>query len=351
MAAKQNGADKTNNFLATALSRTLPNSAIKTEALLHYEKLLIQDGFKKADFFMLTRLQLLLQKLGEFETAISARSLLANLQGLNKINEFKIKIDNSTLSESVIKLYPTIRSKLDARTVHSIVKLLEILQCRPRFKLSQKLLLSSNPIYNHIYGKKIAIVGPSASTVNRGQEIDGYDLVVRINIKSDQSLPNSLSHGSRTDIIYLNGMWTERFKFHNYSTLLNSGCHFIWRHESIKHNIENSHYLTNVSNIEISGSLLMFPNVLIDLLRFQPASIDIFHIDFYTGEKIYEDNYKSEKNAKLIWDLAHHDLLTNINLINFIIAASETTIRFSDLAIGETSLDLMKFTSLMKKYQ
>jgi hypothetical protein len=345
------GTNETYNFLVSALSQSSPNHVMRAQALNYHKKMLTENSFKATDFPILTRLQLLLQKLGEFDNAISARLLLLEFTELTKIDKFKIKIDNLLDPGSVMKLYPTIRTKNEARTVHSITQFLEILQGMPRFELLHKLHFSLNPIYNDVHGKRIAIVGPSAATVNRGQEIDEYDLVVRINIKSDKSLPNPVSHGYRTDVIYLNGMWSDRFKSQNYSNLLSSGCHFVWRHRNVKHKTVSHHYLTNVSNIEISGSLLMFPNVLIDLLRFQPASIDVFYTDFYTGKKIYEGNYESEKNAKMIWDLAGHDLLTNINLINFMLAKSKTIVKFSDLVIGETSLDLNKFTSLMKKNQ
>ena len=341
---------KIQNFLDLALTSSAPNALMEKTATAVYGAFAGNRNLTKRDLPSLIKLQLLLQKLCKFELALHVRDMLPIVVGLDAVAHTKILIDNLNPPTSAYSLIPSMRSKKDFLSILSIMNLTCTLysgnSITPVVKRETD---SSIKFSNRIAGKKIAIVGPANIGIDRGAEIDGYDVVVRMNIKGDNALPNFNSHGKRTDVVYLNGIWSNRFEIPNYRDLLNSSCHFVWRTNKRPALVPNAHSLLRIDNLEISGSFLMLPRVITDLLRFKPSSVTIFHTDFYTGERIYERNFRSEKNAQEIWQLADHDLLTSLRFINFLVAMSRTPINFVDLEFGETSLDLMSFSRLIQR--
>lgn len=350
MAYDSNNYLEIQNFLDLALASSEPNELMEKKATAISSAFSGNKNLTKRDLPNLIKLQLLLQKLCKFELALQVRDMLPLVVGLNAIAHTKILIDNLNSPSSTYSLFPSMRSKNDFLSILSIINLTGTLYSGNLFTPGAKREIDSSIKFSdRIAGKKIAIVGPANVGVDRGEEIDDYDVVVRMNIKGDNALPNFDSHGERTDVVYLNGIWSDRFDISNYRDLLTSSCHFVWRTKKRPASVPNAHSLLRIDNLEISGSFLMLPRVITDLLRFKPASVTIFHSDFYTGKKIYERNFKSEKNAQEIWQLADHDLLTSLRFINFLVAMSRTPINFVDLEFGETSLDLMTFSRLIQR--
>ncbi len=168
--------------------------------------------------------------------------------------------------------------------------------------------------------KKIAIVGPGNSSINHGNEIDKYDLVVRINANKDHTHEEKKIFGSKTDIIYFNGdKFTEieknginefqRGKFictrKNFSNLLK------------KDNIRSTKKLT----INLIGSNGFLQDILMDLVHYDYKEVKIFNFDFYLSKNLYTKNY-SNKNTDMTTNpfLVHSklDLFGNINFVRLL---------------------------------
>ena len=168
--------------------------------------------------------------------------------------------------------------------------------------------------------KKIAIVGPGNSSINQGNEIDKYDLVVRINANKDHTHEEKKIFGSKTDIIYFNGdKFTEiekeginefqRGKFictrKNFSNLLNED------------NIRATKKLT----INLIGSNGFLQDILMDLVHYDYKEVKIFNFDFYLSKNLYTKNY-SNKNTDMTTThfLVHSklDLFGNINFVRLL---------------------------------
>ena len=168
--------------------------------------------------------------------------------------------------------------------------------------------------------KKIAIVGPGNSSINQGNEIDKYDLVVRINANKDHTHEEKKIFGSKTDIIYFNGdKFTEiekeginefqRGKFictrKNFSNLLNED------------NIRATKKLT----INLIGSNGFLQDILMDLVHYDYKEVKIFNFDFYLSKNLYTKNY-SNKNTDMTTNpfLVHSklDLFGNINFVRLL---------------------------------
>jgi hypothetical protein len=339
-----------NNFLDLALESRLPDPSFLERAYSVFQDFEGREKIHAPEHLSILKLQLLFQKLGVFEFALSAREMISNVIGLDEITKSRIQVDNATVPESLLKLVPLMKSKNDARAIYSFFKLNETLGQKSSRSISLGFSLENSSKYlRRISGKKVAIVGPGRAKIFRGAEIDKHDIVVRINVKGDDSLPDSKSHGSRTDVIYLNGVWTDNFAIQNYQRLLERNCHFVWRTKKRNCQILNSHSLTSIDNLELSGSFLMLPRIVFDLLQFNPESITIYHNDFYAGMSVYEENFKSRRNAQTIWDLADHDLLTSLKFMNLIMLKSKISINFTDLEFGENTLDLKKYSNLIQR--
>jgi hypothetical protein len=350
MIARWRNPAEIDNFLSAALESNASTPSFLEKAISILQGFNGRQVIHKSDYLILVKLQLLFQKLGEFELALDARAMLSMVIGLDEITKSKNQIDNANIPSKIFSCVPLVKSRNDARFIYSMIKLNKTLGDKCTKSIATGLSPNNRLRYlDYILGKKVAIVGPAHAKKLRGSEIDDHDIVVRINIKGDDSLPDSRSHGLRTDVIYLNGVWTDSFTTSNYQTLLNSNCHFVWRTRKNKHKVLKSHSLTGIDNLEVSGSFLMLPRIVFDLLQFNPASINVFHNDFYSGKNVYEQNFNSRRNAQTMWDLADHDLLTSLNFMNLLMLRSKTSINFIDSEFGNKSLDLRKYSSLVQR--
>jgi hypothetical protein len=57
----------------------------------------------------------------------------------------------------------------------------------------------------YIYNKRVAIVGPAPSIEKLGDEINSFDIVIRLNYRGKQYLSSIEEFGSKTSLSYYNG--------------------------------------------------------------------------------------------------------------------------------------------------
>ncbi len=173
-----------------------------------------------------------------------------------------------------------------------------------------------------IKNKKVAIIGPSNSKLYQRDEIDSYDVVIRMN--QEREIENSLLDfvGTRTDVNYFGGglIASRRDKVFNY--IKNSEIKFV----CLKNEFSiNNYSLKNIParqwfefpwNFECSH--MMVQNILLDLLCFNPAKIKLFNVDFYLGKKKYlSNNYKVGIYSRSpVFDL--HDPYVNYRVVKML---------------------------------
>lgn len=189
-----------------------------------------------------------------------------------------------------------------------------------------------------IKDKKIAIVSPSPTDKKDGYEIDNADLIIRHNFTSKNLVGDETIKGSRCEITYFNG---EQVNYVAKKRSLHLSSSVLWiitkipyhrkilmkkfisdRVDISKLNIRN---IIDVNKVLFNGVLHGLPNIIIDLMRFNPKKIMLFHYDLMiTKERVsnYYPNYWKKKikqknflvNTRLN-GLAKHDAATQFIIL------------------------------------
>lgn len=177
-----------------------------------------------------------------------------------------------------------------------------------------------------INNRTIAIVGPAYSEEKSGQEIDSYDLVIRVNYKGKQVKLEEEIYGSRTDISYYNKV--------NINYIMNGTLpieviddlkYAVFKSSNIKgfrkiiHSHKNVRFMKSFDNLLYSGMLNMIQNVLLDVLSYSPQKVKLYKVNFYLSKKFYSSNYdpniSSSNHYYGNWlSYAEHDLATQFNV-------------------------------------
>ncbi len=183
--------------------------------------------------------------------------------------------------------------------------------------------------YNKIYNKTIAVVGPASPLSENGEQIDRFDYIVRVNTLIVGKAPITLDKsktGLRTDIIYYNDDMVNRW----YDIIM-SPENVYWNVFKNKKNCEKFINLSknkscsNQTTLDfLNGSTtagaMMIPNILFDLLKYNPKKIKIFNVDFYLSGFNYMKGYKNYINKarnekRFVKELRKHDAFFNYKLI------------------------------------
>ena len=183
-----------------------------------------------------------------------------------------------------------------------------------------------------IKGKKISIVGPAFTNKSDIEKINEADVVIRINYTKEQVNSNYDKKEIRCDINYFNTVNTlnilkNKIKpyFQNNSWIINKNSSDSNKIKS-KLNLEDMNSVNfrtiNMLNLGLfSGHLMLMPNIVLDLARFDPGKITIFHSDLYLTKKVKKNyNFYSENvhASKLVSAFAkNHDPITQYKILNF----------------------------------
>ena len=171
-----------------------------------------------------------------------------------------------------------------------------------------------------IQGKRIAVVAPGNTGVENGEEIDGFDLVVRTNFRSHQTIRSQHKLlGSRTDICYFNGNFEPANRDEIVATLKQEPIRYavLRFHDQQALEIYQQILPTRVSHIFnafYKMNTYAIPKIIVDLTRYAPAEIKIFNADFYLrNNKHYEGYYSYD--IDLVLSFLGHDVLRNFKLV------------------------------------
>ena len=171
-----------------------------------------------------------------------------------------------------------------------------------------------------IKGKSVAIVGPSQNDLTNGKEIDTFDVIVRFNYKGENKSPKK--YGSRTDISYFNGANTRDLEKNIGKYLLQDLKALVFK-VAFKGDKLNFKYvrrmLLPLEHCMLDNSPYSLPNIIADLLLYQPQKIKVFSIDMQLSSK--RDMSYGLMIASF-WDTyyprAGHDLYSQYKFIEYL---------------------------------
>ncbi|HUE91261.1 hypothetical protein [Pseudomonas sp.] len=171
----------------------------------------------------------------------------------------------------------------------------------------------------YLQGKSIAIVGPVDVGLESGAEIDGFDVVVRLNHRTNNALCTR-RFGTRTDVSYylyndlqdggvehcLRAMRELRFAVLDQLSMQN--------YEFSKIGQCQSRQALNVGVYGCNPLLMGYANgiqrMLMDLARFPLGRVKVFNANLYLS-KGYAGNYLQGKSADFFRAFSLHDPLSN----------------------------------------
>ena len=163
-------------------------------------------------------------------------------------------------------------------------------QFSPNNRIMTSAILDSRntEYFKYIFDKKIAVVGPAHNTLLQGEEIDSFDIVVRVNETKVSEDQHPLI-GKKTQVMYLGS-----YSFNNLSLIKSSYEELRWIvSKEYKSNQTELNYRQLIFNPSfIAGYPQMLSYLIYDLLLFKPSKIKLFNFDLYINKNKYlEKNY------------------------------------------------------------
>jgi tetratricopeptide (TPR) repeat protein len=262
---------------------------------------------------------------------------LAALQKIDvtKLTEFKAQVLEHRIAEVELLCG-------NARPIQAIQRVLETRLALPNEKRFRDM----------IEGRTIALVGPSVATGGSGQQIDASDVVVRTKYSEEDAQSALADHiGRRTDVAYYADRDAVILKS-SVVDLLDRGqlSMAVFRPLTFSPStLQRDDLATRTGmrfyreDLRAYGSApLGIQRILMDLLRFAPASIKVHNVDFFTGATVFRAGYRD--NAKQgFHDERHindwfvtHDLRANFSLSRRL--RDEGLVSFDE--VGNAILDL-----------
>lgn len=161
----------------------------------------------------------------------------------------------------------------------------------------------------------VAIVGPAPSYEEVGEEIDSFDIVIRISYRGRDRLPERCEFGEKVDISYYGDGFSTIINESEKSFLndLEFAVFKTIRYDFQKQLIKTQRGRQFKKNMFFfNGSPLEINNALFDVLHFNPINVKLFKTNFYLSNNPYYGGY-CNNNMIPFAGLAHHDVLSNIN--------------------------------------
>ncbi|WP_163537039.1 hypothetical protein [Gracilibacillus sp. YIM 98692] len=239
------------------------------------------------------------------------------------IQGFKAYIDQGDLDKANQALLSLKKNSLEKSRLNRMEILYSILKGDKELtsKLSKKLFSEDQAFFNYINGKTIAIVGPAPIEEDLSAEINSFDIVVRFNYIGDNHLPSE-GFGNRINVSYYNNGTVgnlKRLDNINFLNALDFTCF-----KSLKHSFQNKliaahkgRKFRSPEEFLFNGSSLLLPNVLFDILHFNPKFIKVFHNNLYLSNTPHYNGYhnKRKENRSLWYSFAAHDIITQFNFV------------------------------------
>lgn len=143
-------------------------------------------------------------------------------------------------------------------------------------------------------GRSVAIAGPAPSGEKAGVRIDDHDLVVRIEYRGAEHLPDATEAGARTDVSYYNAQGGRALVHRKLDHVLRELRMAVFkRHDHVviapPGHGRGAH---TPRDVFIAGTPNMLPIMLFDLLVTGAAPPSIFHANFFHADAPYHPGYR-----------------------------------------------------------
>jgi tetratricopeptide (TPR) repeat protein len=161
-----------------------------------------------------------------------------------------------------------------------------------------------------VEGRSVAIVGPAATDAEHGEEIDAFDVVVRTTHLSgaDDDASRRAARGVRTDIAYYASTTSGIFGAEIRGALERGALSMAIFRPSTR--TPHLSYLVRPGDLrfvpsEFKGGFMAGPmgilRIVYDLLRYRPARVKVFNIDFFLSPKEYGSDHELQARVDERW--------------------------------------------------
>lgn len=156
-----------------------------------------------------------------------------------------------------------------------------------------------------IENRSVAIVGPGLSEERHGPEIDSHDVVIRTKFTRQQLSDYAAIAGSRTDISYY-ALGSARFLRDDITDALASEDLQMAVFRTATYTATPPHlvrpgdvrYVPSEFTAGFRASQFAIQRIFYDVLRYRPAAVKIFNIDFFLSPDAYRPGYLAEYAKK-----------------------------------------------------
>lgn len=172
---------------------------------------------------------------------------------------------------------------------------------------------------DYLKGKTVAVVGPAPTGTLDGEEIDRHDVVVRMNWRGQDSMPDAREFGSKTNISLYNAH-TVRLLTADKRLEQTKSLDF----RLIRRARHDAHQLQMIAEYPGSfyKSLNAVPAILFNLLLHGAEQIKLFKVTFYLGKQHHAESYRGKIDdgfggmplRGLQPVMANHDLIEQYSL-------------------------------------
>lgn len=177
----------------------------------------------------------------------------------------------------------------------------------------------------YLRGKSVAVVGPAPTGSADGAEIDGFDVVVRMNWRGPVSLPEAAEFGRKTHVALYNAHTVRLLSAEGRLGLVKALDFCLIRRA--RYDLDRLPWEAGrVRNlVEYPGgfykSLNAVPALLFDLLLHGADRIRLYKVNFYLGERHHARGYRGPTDGELSANplrrlqpvMGNHDLVGQIN--------------------------------------
>jgi len=325
--------DLMNISIFSILNRT-ENHELRQEKAVDYEKIKIEmeyiaDKITIKNYFKYKLLYSLLISNGLYSLALLVKN---NIVGFLNISQ-NHKIHKKLIIEYIlISIEGLIIERIKTKQ-HSN----RIIPAYYKFLLNLTDNINLNDIdrdfSEYLKNKSVAIVGPAPNNLESGQEIDGFDVVVRPKFNKGFVEGNRTFIGSKTDVSYYQLDSKSKIPYESIKTLKFIVNSSILQDEEINEmkNLSTRSYSFNFDKLW-AGYTTQLPKILIDIIinKKDTANIKLFNFNFYMEQNLYISEYRGNPRTKssqydkndlyYLWNLhSWHDLLSNWKVIKFIV--------------------------------
>jgi hypothetical protein len=180
-----------------------------------------------------------------------------------------------------------------------------------------------------VTGRRIAVVGPGTTTAANGAEIDSFDTVVRTKFRRPPPADAAITSGTRTDISYYSDS-TSWLLGDDIARVLAAGSlqMAVFRPTRYDPAIRSIHregdlrYMPSQDSSTFEATHFAVQRILYDLVRYSPAELKLFNIDFFLAGDAYVEGYTDEasevfeaRDLRLVRTSSAHDLVLDFDFV------------------------------------